>query len=59
MGLFSSILDLFSDDHSSINPASGLPMVNSCIDVGGNVFDTAGIGGSFSSDHSFGDSVFD
>lgn len=73
MGLFSSLFSLFDDGNSSVNPASGLPMIDSCIDVGGNVFgcasfDTFGSGSLFSSDNiggssfsgnSFGGSAFD
>lgn len=34
--LFSSMTD--DDSSGMINPATGLPMLNSCIDVGGNAF---------------------
>lgn len=40
--------DIFSSAPShSVNPASGLPMINDCIDVGGNIFGTDTMGSAF------------
>ncbi len=62
MGLFSFLSDCFGTDSDtlSINPGSGLPMLNSCVDVAGNAFGYGNdsIGGSslFDSSSSFGSS---
>lgn len=63
--------DIFSSAPThSVNPASGLPMINDCVDVGGNMFGTDTMGSTFDDsfnsssigspfDDSFGSSMFD
>lgn len=54
--------DLFgastNDDSPAMNPATGLPMLNSCIDVGGNVFGCSNDDWNSNSHDSFSDSGF-
>ncbi|EJB8514977.1 hypothetical protein AB7A53_006456 [Pseudomonas aeruginosa] len=42
-------IELFSDPFMDINPANGLPMMDECLDVAGNLFGTSGFDTDFHS----------